>query len=257
MAIITISRQIGSLGNEIARSAADKLGYEQISKSQIGEVLLKHGFSASDLDKYDEKNPSLLQHLSIQKNIFAHLIRAAIYELAAKGNVMIVGRGAQVILKGIPGTLHVRVVAPYATRVNRLMEKDGNDRKNAQWVIEQSDRNSSGYIHTYFNSNWDDSELYDLILNTRTMALNTCVEMLIGAAGADEFRGRAEVTDKIIDLALTQKVKAALLEDDGVDAPDLVVENGVVCFSGSGLSPEARTVCEQAILNIKGIREIK
>ena len=257
MAIVTISRQIGSLGDEIARSAADKLGYEQINKSQIGEILLKHGFSGSDLDKYDEKNPSLLQHLSAQKNIFGHLIQAAVYELAAKGNVLIVGRGAQVILKDIPGTLHVRIIAPYATRVKRLMEHKGNKMKNTQWVIQQSDRNSSGYIHTYFNANWDDSELYDLVLNTRTMAPNTCVKMIMRAVGTDEFRASSRVTEKMIDLALTQKVKAALLEVDGVDETDLVVENGIVCFSGSGIPPEAQEAFERAISNIKGIKKIK
>ncbi len=256
MAIITISRQMGSLGDEIARSAADKLGYEQIGKSQIGEVLLEHGFSASDLDKYDEKSPSLLQHLSIQKSIFSHLIRAAVYELAAKGEVMIVGRGAQVILKDIPGTLHVRDIAPHAIRANRLMEQNGNDREKAQWVIEQGDRNSSGYIHTYFNANWDDSELYDLVLNTRTMAPSTCVEMIVRAVGTDEFRKSSRVTEKMIDLALTQKVKAALLEVDGVEGTDLIVENGIVRFSGPGIPPEARKACEKALSNIKGIKEI-
>ena len=98
MAIITISRQIGSLGDEIAKTVADRLGYELIEKSQIGQILLEHGFSSSDIDQYDEKKPSLLQHLSMQKRVFERLIRASVYELAAKEVVVIVGRGAQVIL---------------------------------------------------------------------------------------------------------------------------------------------------------------
>ena len=178
MAIITISRQIGSLGDEIAREIADKLGYERIEKAQIGAVLSEHGFSSADLEKYDEKNPSLLQHLSIRKKIFDHLIRAAVCEFAAKENVVIVGRGAQVILQDLPGTLHVRVIAPYPTRVKRLMKQKGKDEKIARGDIRVSDRNSSGYIHAYFNADWDDSELYDLVLNTRTMTLNNCVEMI-------------------------------------------------------------------------------
>ncbi len=114
MAIITISRQIGSLGDEIAKALTDRLGYKRIEKSQIGAILSEHGFSASDVDEYDETNPTLLQHLSERTKLFEHLIRAAIYELAAIDNVVIVGRGAQLILRDIPGTLHVRVIAPYA-----------------------------------------------------------------------------------------------------------------------------------------------
>lgn len=55
MAIVTISRQIGSLGDEIAKALADKLGYEYMEKSKISEVLTKLGFSVSDVEIYDEK----------------------------------------------------------------------------------------------------------------------------------------------------------------------------------------------------------
>lgn len=253
MAIITISKQIGSLGNEIAKELADKLGYDRIEKSQIGAVLSEHGFSATDVDKYDEKNPSLLQHLSIQKKMFEHLIRAAVYEFASRGNVVIVGRGSQVILKDIPGTLHIRVIAPYETRVNRLMEQKGNGKKNVQWVIQQSDYNSSGYIHTYFQADWDDSELYDMVLNTRTMTLNNCVQMIMSTVGSEAFKKNAQMTEKLIDLALTHKAKAAILEVAELGKPDLVVQNKIAHLAESGMPPEVKEACEKAILKIKGI----
>jgi len=256
MAIITISRQIGSLGDEIAKALANKLGYQRIEKPQVGAVLSEHGFSASDIDKYDETNPSLLQHLSIQKNIYGHLIRAAVYEFAANDNAVIVGRGAQVILKDIPGTLHVRVFAPYTTRVNRLTDQTGDEKKNAEWDIRQSDRNSSGYIHTYFNVDWDDSELYDLVLNTRTMTLNNCVEMIMCTVCSDEFKKSDQVTEKLNDLSLTQKAKAVMLEVEGVEKPELVVQNGIAYLSESGMSLELKKACEKAILKISGIIKI-
>jgi cytidylate kinase len=256
MAIITISRQIGSLGDEIAKALADKLGYERIQKSQIGAVLSEYGFSAADVDKYDEIKPTLLQHLSKQKKTFEHLLRAAIYEFAAKGNVVIVGRGAQVILKEIPGTLHLRVIAPYGSRVNRLMEQRGCQRKDAQWDIQQSDRNSSGYIHTYFNADWEDSELYDLVLNIRTLALNQCVELIMAAVCSDEFNKNAQDAEKLIDLSLSHKAKAVVLEIDGLEKPDLVVQNRIAYLSGSGMPPELRERCEKEILTIQGIIKI-
>jgi len=256
MAIITISRQIGSLGDETAKSATDKLGYELIEKTQISEVLSKHGFSASDVDKYDEKKPSIWQTLSKQKNKFAHLIRTAVYELAAKENVVIVGRGAQVILKDIPGTLHVRVIAPFAIRVSRLMEQMGYNEENAQRLIRQSDRDSSGYISTYFNANWDDSNLYDLVINTQTMTLNTGVEMIACAVGTDEFKKSPHVSENLSNLALAQKVKAVLLELTGVDVVDLDVQKGAVNLLGSAMSLAAKEECEKAISNIEGITNV-
>jgi cytidylate kinase len=255
MAIITISRQIGSLGDEVAKTVADRLGYKLIEKSQISKILSEHGFSSSDIDQYDEKKPSLLQHLSMQKRVFERLIRASVYELAAKDDVVIVGRGAQVILKNIPGTLSVRIIAPDSTRVQRLMEQRECDEKNALWVIQRSDQNSSGYIHTYFNTDWDDSSLYDLILNTRTIPSSTCVEMIISAVGSDRFTITSPVSEKLIDLALTQKVHAVLLEFDEVEESKLVVRNRRICFSGS-LNPDVEDACKKALSNVKGIIEI-
>lgn len=256
MAIITISRQTGSLGDEIAKSAADRLSFQHIEKSQISGILLKHGFSASDVDKYDEKKPSLLQNLSVQKNIYAHLIRAAVYELAARENVIIVGRGAQLILKDIPGTLHVRVIAPETTRVERLVNQRGYDEKKARWIIQQSDRDSSGYIRTYFDAKWDESDLYDMILNTRTLAMNTCVEMITRAVGTDEFRKGPHLSEKLSDLALAQKVKAVLLEVAGIEVVNLDIEKGVAHLSGSTISTAEKAKCEKIILNIKGVKKV-
>ena len=259
MAVITISRQIGSLGDEVAKSVSKNLGYELIEKSQISAFLLEHGFSPSEIDQYDETNPSLLQHLSMQKKVFNHAIRAAIYELAVKNNVVIVGRGAQVVLKDIPGTFNIRVIAPYAARIERLMEQTGNERKKVQYEIQQSDRNSSGYVHTYFNVNWDDNECYDLILNTQKMTCNTCAEMITRAVVGDEFRRSPQVTETLIDLALTQKVKAFLLEFDEVAEYDLVVRNRRVCLSESGLPlpDDVKDVCKKALSNIKQLVEIE
>ena len=171
MAIITISRQIGSLGDEIAKAVADKLGYEYIEKLKISKILSDQGFSAPEVEKYDEKKPSIWQSLSMQKKRFSHLIRAAVYELAVKENVVIVGRGGQAILKDIQGTLHVRVIASNAARISRLMEQMGYDEKDAERIIRQSDRDSSGYIGAYFDADWDDGDLYDLVVNIRYLLL--------------------------------------------------------------------------------------
>jgi len=256
MAIITISRQIGSLGDEIARSTAGALGYRYIEKNEISEALSKLGFSVSDVDRYDEKKPSVWQTLSIQKRLFALLIRAAVYELAANENVVIVGRGGQVILKDIPEVIHVRVIAPYSARVGRLMEQMRYEEKNAQWVIRQSDRDSSGYLNTYFDANWDDSDLYDLVINTRSITLNMGVEMITCAVGAHEIKKSSSVFERLNDLALSQRAKAALLEVAGVELSNVAVEKGEAFLSGLVRSSAVKTNCEKAISNIRGITSI-
>ena len=136
------------------------------------------------------------------------------------------------------------------------MEQKGNERKNAQWAIRQSDRNSSGYIHAYFRADWDDTELYDLVLNTRTTTLNNCVEMIMCTVCSDEFQNHAHEAEELVDLALTQKAKAVMLEVDGLENTDLVVQNGIVYLPDSGIPLETREACEKAISNIKGVRKM-
>ncbi len=257
MAIITISRQVGSLGNEIAQAAADTLGYRYVEKSQISEALSHVGFSISEIDKYDEKAPSIWQSLSLQKDQFAHLIQAVVYELAAQNNVVIVGRGGQAILKGIPGTLHVRIIAPQATRLSRLMKKKGYDEKTARQMIRQKDRNSAGYLSTYFNTDWNDSDLYDLVINTRTITLSESVEMITCALATGEIKEVPPASDLLHDLALTHKAKSALLKiTKKLDRAELEFDKGVAYLSGLVRSSGIRNMCEQTILNIQGVEAV-
>lgn len=256
MAIITISRQIGSLGDEIAKAVADKLGCVYVEKSKISKLLSDQGFSAHEVEKYDEKKPSIWQSLSIQKKRFAHLIRAAVYELAADENVMIVGRGGQAILKDFPGTLHVRVIAPHATRLSRLIEQKECDEKDANQIIRQSDRDSSGFISAYFDADWDDQDFYDLVINTRTMTVDTALAMITCALDADEFKKSSQPIEKFRDLALTQKAQTVLLEIPGLRLTILDVEQGVATLSGLATSPTAKEECEKAVSNIDGITKV-
>lgn len=257
MAIITISRQIGSLGNEIAMATADKLGYEYIEKVQISEILSKLGFSISDIDKFDEKKPSIWQMLTVQKGLFEHFIRAVVCEIAARKNVVIVGRGGQVILKDIPGTIHIRVIAPYATRVGRIMKQREYEESDVKRMIRQSDNDSSGYLSTYFDANWDDSGLYDLVINTRAITPSESVELITCAVDADKIKEGPQMSEVLYDLALSHKAKAAVLEvAGGEEWVNLDVKKGIVSLSGLIRSPAVKGACEKTILKIEGVKSV-
>ena len=257
MAIITISRQFGSLGDEIAKATAEALQYEYIEKNQISDVLSKFGFSSSDVDKYDEKKPSLWQSLLMHKELFALYIRAVVCELASQKDVVLVGRGGQVILRDIPGTFHVRIIAPYETRVKRTIEQAGYENKQAQQMVRQVDRDSSGYLSTYFDTDWDESTLYDLIINTRVMNLNKSVELITCAVDSAMLEKSNQVSELLSDLALNYRAKAILMKvTGGVEWADLEVDKGVASLSGLVRSVAIRNYCEKALLNLEGIKSV-
>ena len=257
VAIITISRQIGSFGDQIAMATAAKLGYEYIEKVQISEILSRLGFSISEIDTFDEKKPSIWQTLTLERELFAHFIQAAVYELAARKNVVIVGRGGQVILKDVSGTLHVRVIAPYAARVSRLMEQREHRENEVQRMIRQSDSDSSGYLSTYFDADWDDSGLYDLVLNTRALAPDKCVELISCAVDAGMIKESPGMSEELYDLSLSHKAKAAILEvAGGAEWVSLEVKKGVVSLSGLARSQSEKGACEKAISAIQGVKSV-
>ncbi|NNK56552.1 MAG: hypothetical protein HKP44_04500 [Desulfofustis sp.] len=258
MTIITISRQAGSLGDEIGKETARILGYDYIEKVQISEILSGLGFSLSDIDRFDEKKPSVWQSLSTQKELFAHYIRAAVYELAARRNVVIIGRGGQAILKDIPGALHVRIIAPYKTRVNRLTEQRSYKERDAQRIIRQRDSDSSGYLSTYFDADSNDSNLYDLVISTRVLTLKKCVELIACAVQQDEIQMNPPSSTLLLDLAIKHKAEAAILKvTGGGELVNLEIDAGVASLSGLVESTAEKNNCGKVLMEIQGIKSVR
>ena len=260
MAVITVSRQMGSLGTEIGRDLAKQLNYDYADKERIGQMLMGYGLPEPEVDKFDEKKPPFWDSFSLQRRKFLHLTQAVIYDLSSKGRVVIVGRGGQVLLKDVPGTLHVRITAPFDVRVRRLIETQGWDEKHATRFLRQSDRDSSGYIQTFFNVNWDDPNLYDLTLNSQKLALETAIKLIIDSAHSPEIQGKEEqAQEKLADLALVQKAEARLVDLLGIDLRHVEVgmEKGIVFLKGTVVSTQIRENCEEVVSTLEGIKRVE
>ena len=260
MAVITVSRQLGSLGTEIAREAAKRLNYAFVEKEQIGRILVGYGLPESEVEKFDEKRAPLWDYLSIQRTKFLHLIRAVIFGFASKDNAVIVGRGGQVLLKDLPGTLHVRIIAPFELRVRRLIESERVEEKHAAEILRRSDSDSFGYIQSFFHVDWNDPTLYDLLINSAKVSMETAVQVIIDSARDPEIQeGEERVKEKLSDLALSQKVEAKLMDVLGVAFRNLEVraEKGVVVLRGGVVSQAKREECERTTTGLEGIERVE
>jgi len=260
MAVITVSRQIGSLGTEIARESARHLSYDYVDKERMEKLLAGFGFPEPEIKKFDEKKPPFWDSLSLERRKFLHSAQAIIYDLAYKGRVVIVGRGGQVLLKGVPGVLHVRVISPFEVRAKRMIETDGFDEKHAARFIRQGDQESFGFIHTFFHVNWDDPFLYDLIINTEKISVGTAIQWITGAVQSADMAGReGESRERLADLALMQKAEARLMDIVGNDIRLVEIEakKGVVTLKGSIASNRGRENCEKAISALDGVLKVE
>lgn len=169
MAVITFSRQLGSLGTAIAESVAHRLGYRVVARDLINQAARRAGAPEVALAMLDDLG--LLGYCPSPRDCRAYrkAVGEVMRELAAEGNVVIVGRGGQVILRDHPDALHVRVIAPVALRALRISERRHVSRRAALAQVKASDTSHRDYLRQYYRVDWDDPELYDLVVNTAHM----------------------------------------------------------------------------------------
>lgn len=189
MAVITISRQMGSLGFEIGNLVANCLAYRVVWRELINEAAQRAGAPDVALAVIDELG--LLGLTPTAKNSEAYLlaVNAVVLELAGKGNVVLIGRAGQRILADYPGTVHVRLIAPVELRIQRIMERQHIVREAARSQIEASDQHRRQYLKRYYHVNWDDPSLYDLVINTGRIPSQVACDMICLAAREIDAQG--------------------------------------------------------------------
>ena len=166
MAIITISRQLGSLGDEIAELIGRQLGYRVVSRQLINQAALEACTPEIALAEIDELGLLGISPSNKDCKSYIKHLKKIIHDLAREDRVVIVGRGGQVILQNYPDTLHIRVIAPREVRVSRIMEEQGISQDAAAAQIKASDRYREKFLKQFFETKLPSPELYDLVLNT-------------------------------------------------------------------------------------------
>lgn len=171
MATITISRQMGSLGGDIANYLADLIGYQIIWREVINMAARRAGFPVMALAAIDELGLLDLCPSSDACEAYCEAMQQIMEELYSKGNVIIIGRAGQLVLRNHPSAYHVRLFAPVDLRASRIAERFQVSIAGARAQITTSDRFRANYIKKFYKADWNDPELYHLIINTGLMTV--------------------------------------------------------------------------------------
>jgi CMP/dCMP kinase len=166
MSAITIARQLGSLGDEVAQAVAERLNYRVMCRELINQAAARAGAPDMALAVIDDLNLLGLRPSVSSRRAYHQAVKTLFEELAAEGQVIIIGRAGQVVLRDRPEVLHVKVIAPVTLRAERIARQHNISIAAAQAQVEASDRHRRNYLRRYYHSRWDDPELYDLIVNT-------------------------------------------------------------------------------------------
>jgi cytidylate kinase len=258
MAIITISRELATLGDETARELAKLLGCPIIDKHALAERIKSYGIEDSKLMKYDERKPSFFASLSHDRDDYLHYLKTAILAEAERGICIIIGRGAGVILKNLPTHISVFLAAPLEIRTERVKNYFHCDEHRARQIIERSDQDRIGFHRYFFDIDWRDPGNYHISLNTGISPPAVCAEIVMLFKNRI-FTPEAEEQNKtrLKDLILEQKVKHNIIYEHGIPVHFLEVTAaaGAVTLYGVANSQTSVDAAMKAVLEIANADE--
>jgi cytidylate kinase len=216
MAVITISRQYGSGGDEVAARVCEELGYRMFDKRLMAQVASEMGLSEREIVDFSEANYKVrgflerlfgrrsarivaergtwtqatdgaraVQVEQLDEEWCVRMVRTTIQAAYERGNVVIVGRGGQAILQDRPGVLHVRLHAPLGARIVhvRYQESTGAapESRAAREIIADRDRAAAEYLQRFHGVDWADPSLYHMVLDTKKWDTEPAVQLIVQA----------------------------------------------------------------------------
>ncbi|GIW13802.1 MAG: hypothetical protein KatS3mg062_1241 [Tepidiforma sp.] len=201
--VVTISRQVGVAGEEVAQAVASRLGFRYVDYQVIQEAAAEAGVSPETVSEA-EHTPSLLTRIleALARNPgmpaagwadpvplttsplytsadYRRFLENVIRDLAERGQCVIVGHAAQVILRDRPDTVRVLVTGSPTFRARRIMRGMGVDEKEALKIIERTDGERLEYFRRFYDAGWLTPSTYDLCINTDRMAPAHAAEVVI------------------------------------------------------------------------------
>ena len=193
--LVAIERQYGSGGREIARKTAEKLGIKCYGQEILMMAAERSGFPASQLKKFEEQsNDSVWDSISqlnqmfyTDGNILSNKDRVAkaeaeiINEIANRESCVFLGRGSGFLLGERKDTLSVFIYADFDFRKERAISEYGVDSTDADKTLKTIDKKRANYYSTYRELMWGDKEGYSLMLNSGTLGIDKCVELIVDA----------------------------------------------------------------------------
>jgi len=262
MPIIAITREMGSLGKDVARGLGEALGLPVIYHEVIDHLADRLRVRKSHVIRLLDGSAGLLERLSADKTSLALYTADEVYGLAAsctdKGGAIIRGWGATQLLRDIPHAVCVRVCAPFELRKTRMMERlASDDGERVAEEIRANDEAHSAIMRRHFGVQWTEPEHYDVVLNTKRVSVDGCVSEVLALARSPQFEETERSRARLADLALAARVRAALRRAPETREARVQVSSagGRITLSGASSTDEMLAFVEVASA-VPGVRDV-
>jgi cytidylate kinase len=198
--IITISRQFGAGGSDVAQRVARALDWQLVDNELVEQVASRAGMSPEEVARREERAPSFVERLTrtlaaqnpelvppqggtvkdIEEKSLVGITESVVSELARHGRVVFVGRAAPAVIGLQANALHVKLVAPRAWRIERIRERFDLTADEAERQLDEVDGQRARYHKEYYHRSWSDPVNYHLTINTGLLGLDTAAEIIVG-----------------------------------------------------------------------------
>ena len=256
MPVIALTQGMGSLAQDIAEQLAQELQLSTLQHEVAARVASKMHVSKSLISRLRAGKAGTFERLTADREAMAIYSAEEVLETAAAGNVVLRGWGATALLRPVPHVPCVRILRPFAKRVQWLMaELDTDDIDAAEAEIKRSDEANASRMREQFGVNWGDPVLFDLVLNTDRLSVDTCVQQIKALLARPEFAETEASRALLRAMALHARVRAALRADEATREVDITIEgsDADVVLRGIVVNAAERAAVERVAAAVPGV----
>lgn len=257
MSIITISSEMGALRDDLAQEICQRGKLELVDRRTLTEAV--QGLVDISRDEHQllaEQGPAMLDLSDRRRRVFAALLELVVLQYAQQGNVVVVGRGGNFLLRLVPGVLRVRLVAPLELRAQRLAARESLDLDRARQLAAVVDQQRRTYMAHLFGADWASPLNYDLVLNLGLLSLEQAVSTILDLTAYPEYQPSSESDRLLAGMVLAARARCRLVEEVDVHALEVEALDGRVTLRGYVGSREdqrrAQAVCEE-VQGVEGV----
>jgi cytidylate kinase len=259
MPVIALTQEMGSLAKDVALRLAESAGLATLRNEVVENVAGKMHVAPSLIRRLREGKAGLVERLGADKEQMALYTAEEVFAQAERGNVVLRGWGATCLLRPVQHVVRVRVTRPLPLRVDWLLEHLGtDDRDSAEAEVRRSDSAHATRMNALFNVTWGDPLLYDMVLNTEHLSIETCVEQIVALAARPEFQETPQSRAALTGLALAARVRAALKNNEATHEVDVHIESheGRIVLTGIVVNEQEKMDAERVASTVAGLGRV-
>jgi cytidylate kinase len=256
--IVAMTREMGSLGTFVGLEVARALGHEFVRDEIVRRAAREYRVMESGLVGAVERPPRWLESPGRSRRRYRTYLEAAVLEIAQRERVVLMGRWSTLFLGGIRHAVRVRVCAPAAVRVRRVMERHRLEEDEATRRIAAYDEAVRTRMRQVFDVDWTDPLLYDLVINTASVTVPSGARQVLALAAAPEFQATDESRAELEDRTVAARVRATLRSGAATAGVDLVVAvtRGRARLSGVVSSEEELEAALATARAVPGVEDV-